>query len=99
MPDFEWDAEKSKANTKKHGISFAQATEIWNGVHLTVDDIARSRDGERRGAAIGWVGDKLYTAIWTVRAGRTRLISVRRARDGETEAYYAKALRQRERHG
>ena len=86
--DFEWDPAKSELNKKKHGISFDEALEIWNGVDMTVKEIAKSQDGESRSATIGFVGDKLYTAIWTERGQKKRLISVRRSREGEKEIFY-----------
>ena len=88
--EFEWDSEKSEANKKKHGISFGEAIEIWQASHLTVEDVARSKDGEIRSATIGLVGAEIYTAIWTKRGHRTRLISVRKARDGEKEIFRKK---------
>ncbi|KAF0113058.1 MAG: hypothetical protein FD163_21 [Hyphomonadaceae bacterium] len=35
----------------------------------------------------GKVGDKLWTAVYTMRGENIRLISVRRSRDDETEIY------------
>ena len=92
MPEFDWDANKSAANKKKHGVSFKEATEIWSSVHITVSNLARSQDGEKRGATIGIIGSRLYTAIWTKRKDKLRLISVRSARDGEKRIYRKKTL-------
>ncbi len=88
--EFEWDPAKSESNCVKHGISFAQALEIWQGLTVTVPEIAKSCDGEQRGATLGLVRGEVYTAIWTIRSGYVRLISVRRARHGEKEIYYKK---------
>lgn len=88
--EFEWDPAKSESNRAEHGISFAEALEIWQGMTLTVPEIAKSRDGEQRGATIGFVRGEIYTAIWTIRSGSVRLISVRRARHGEKEIYCKK---------
>jgi uncharacterized DUF497 family protein len=93
--EFEWDPEKSEENRRKHGISFLLALEIWQGRTLSAPDIAKSSDSESRGATIGIVGGVLFTAIWaiwTLRNNRIRMISVRRSRDGEKEAYKNKAL-------
>ena len=88
--EFEWDPAKSESNLIKHGISFSQALEIWQGVTLSVPEIAKSADGEHRGATIGVVQGEIYTAIWTIRNDSIRLISVRRARHGEKEIYLKK---------
>ncbi len=88
--EFEWDIEKDKANRIKHGISFERAIAIWESRHLEVDEIARSEDGERRSATIGWIGQKLFLAVWTGRGDKIRLISVRRARKNEERIFTEK---------
>lgn len=85
--EFEWDPDKATLNQQKHGISFEESTVIWDGVHVDVPNIARSDDGEKRNATMGWVGSKLYVVIWTKRGRRIRLISVRRARSHEEETF------------
>lgn len=87
---FEWDPEKNKANRIKHGISFERAIAIWESVHLEVEDIARSEEGEARSATIGWIDGKLYVAVWTQREDKIRLISVRRARRNEERIFAEK---------
>lgn len=88
--DFEWDPLKSASNFAKHGISFDEAVLLWTSPTLEIDEIARTQNDETRGATIGVVSGILYTAIWTKRHGFIRLISVRKARHGETKAYYKK---------
>ena len=85
---FEWDEKKNASNKRKHGVSFREAMEIWAGSHVTAERIAQARSGETRNATIGLVGGNLFTAIWTSRKKVIRLISVRRARDGEKKAFY-----------
>ena len=88
--EFEWDPEKNKANRIKHGLSFERAIEIWEKEHVEVEDMARSDEGERRSAAIGWIDQRLFLAIWTERAGKIRLVSVRRARKNEERIFTQK---------
>jgi hypothetical protein len=88
--EFEWDDKKSRENRIKHGVSFEQAVAIWDSAHLEVEEIARSEDGESRSATIGWIGEKLYLAVWTARGGKIRLISVRRARKNEERVFAEK---------
>lgn len=92
MPSFEWDYDKSGANKKKHGISFLEALEIWQGVHITIIGVAQSKDGEERSATMGVVAGTLYTAIWTPRNNSIRIISVRRARFNEKEAFKKRVI-------
>ncbi|MBI3535401.1 MAG: BrnT family toxin [Deltaproteobacteria bacterium] len=88
MSGFEWDSLKSDNNKVKHGISFREGLEIWQGVHLVVEGIAYGKRGENRGATIGYVVSEVYTAIWTRRNNKIRIISIRRARDGEKEVFF-----------
>lgn len=88
--EFEWDIEKSKQNKQKHGASFDESVVIWETIHLEVESLAYSEDGENRSATMGWIETKLYVAIWTKRRGTTRIISVRRARKNEEEIFFKK---------
>jgi uncharacterized DUF497 family protein len=88
--EFEWNPLKSAENLAKHGISFEDALIMWTGLTVEVDEVAKSTSGELRCATLGLVTGILYTAIWTVRGGRVRLISVRRPRDGEAKVYFEK---------
>ena len=90
MLGFEWDPVKSRKNKERHGISFSEALEIWQGPHITVDGIAKSKDGERRNATLGFVRGELFVGIWTKRGQVIRLISVRRASDGEKKVFISK---------
>jgi uncharacterized DUF497 family protein len=89
---FEWDPEKSKKNLQKHGVTFQESIEIWQGIYLEIDEIAKTKDGEKRGATIGLIKGEVYTAIWTLRGKILRLISVRRSRDGEKEIFWKEII-------
>lgn len=83
--EFEFDLLKSAANKEKHGIDFITAQQLW----LDVDRVeipARTED-EPRSALIAQLDNKLWTAIFTGRQNRIRLISVRRAREKEIRLY------------
>ncbi len=82
---FEFDPDKSASNREKHGIDFLEAQDLWDDPMFLVAP-AKSIDEERY-LAIGLIGERHWSAIYTVRAGRIRLISVRRSRDMEI-AYY-----------
>lgn len=83
--DFEFDPAKSAANLKKHGIDFIGAQALWSDPDR-LEVPARSLD-EPRTQVIGRIGELLWSAFITLRGGRIRIISVRRARDEEKEAY------------
>jgi uncharacterized DUF497 family protein len=81
---FEWDADKSRANRRKHGIDFEDASEVFYGpVILRQSD----RNDEERWIAIGSLEDRLITVVFARRADVIRIISARRARKNEERAY------------
>jgi len=83
--DFEFDAAKSAANKRKHGIDFVEAQALWSDPDR-VEMPARTVD-EPRSLVIGVIGSKHWAAVTTIRNERTRIISVRRARVEEVEIY------------
>ena len=84
MP-FEFDSDKSAANRAKHGIAFEEAQALWSDPFL-IEAPARTTD-EPRWLAVGRIEGRHWTAIYTRRGGNIRIISVRRSRKEEVEAY------------
>jgi uncharacterized protein len=83
---FEWDAAKNTANLAKHGLDFRDAVRIFEGPVLEQID-HRRHYGEERIAAVGVVeGLELYV-VYTIRSGKRRIISARRANRHERETY------------
>ena len=82
---FEFDPAKSAANLAKHGIDFEAAQALW------LDDDAFEIDArsttEPRKALIGMIEGKHWIAFFTPRGEAIRIISVRRARENEVQAY------------
>jgi uncharacterized DUF497 family protein len=83
--EFEYDAPKSAANKAKHGIDFEEAQALWSDPRL-LEAPART-DDEPRFLAVGRIGEKHWSAVFTRRGERLRLISVRRARKQEIDYY------------
>lgn len=83
--EFEWDPEKSRTNKIKHGLGFESAQSLWLDDNFIV--IKAPHPVEERWILISKLNRKLWTAIYTMRMGRIRLISVRRARKGEAKLY------------
>lgn len=84
---FEWDDEKNRTNIEKHGISFEQASRIFEGLTLTVID-DRFEYGEVREISIGLIDGIAYlTVAHTNREGSIRIISARPARRNERKRY------------
>ena len=89
MPlEFEWDDEKDRANRAKHGISFEEASGIFDGPVFTAPD-EREDYGEERFISIGRLsGLVVVVVVHTDREGRIRLISARKANRKERHAYH-----------
>jgi uncharacterized DUF497 family protein len=83
---FEFDEAKSRANRAKHGIDFAEAQELWLDENL-LGMPGRYAEKEPRYLFIGAIGEKHWSAIITYRGEAIRIISVRRSRVREVEAY------------
>ncbi len=86
--EFEWDPDKSKANLKKHGISFHEASTVFGDpLALTFIDPDHSI-GEHRFLTFGYSGlNQLLVVVHTERRGKTRIISARRATRQERKIY------------
>jgi len=83
--EFEWDREKSLRNLDKHGIDFEKAKGLWNDVERV--EIKTPYPLEDRYVLIGKLDNQLWSAIYTIRGGAIRLISVRRSRKREVRLY------------
>ena len=83
--EFEFDAEKSKANTAKHGIDFTEAAMLWNDERRI--EIPARTAGEARVMVIGVIGAQCWSAVVTHRKDKIRIISVRRSRAEEVQLY------------
>jgi hypothetical protein len=85
MSNFEFDADKSQANLKKHGIDFQRAQELWKDPDLL--EFKAKSGNEPRFLVIGCIAEKHWSAVVTYRNEKIRLISVRRSRKKEVELY------------
>ena len=94
--EFEWDPKKAKANLKKHGVSFEEAsTAFWDDHALVIDDPDHSLD-EERFVLLGLSSDvRLVTVVHCFRGEDDviRIISARRATPGEQTSYESQVRR------
>jgi uncharacterized protein len=83
---YEWDEAKRQANLAKHGVDFAEMANFdWTTADLRED--RRTDYGERRIIATGWIGVRLFVGTVTPRAGRIRIIGLRKANPRERKRY------------
>jgi hypothetical protein len=88
---FAWDRRRADANLRKHGISFDEASTVFDDPSfITVVDDEHSVDEERY-ITIGVSSQRrLLMVAHTDRSGRIRIISAREATKKE-ERFYAEA--------
>ncbi|MCF7838244.1 MAG: BrnT family toxin [Candidatus Marinimicrobia bacterium] len=82
---FDFDPDKSQANKAKHGIDFVEAQVLWDDPDRL--QVSARTQGESRLMLVGRIGNKPWSAIFTLRDETTRIISVRRSRNKEVEQY------------
>ncbi len=83
--EIEFDNDKSKKNREKHGIDFFEAQLLWEDPDRVVIP-ARTTD-EPRYLLIGKIAEKCWSAVFTHRLEKIRIISVRRSRNEEVDIY------------
>jgi hypothetical protein len=85
---FEWDPEKARLNTAKHGIDFAEAATVFADVlSATIPDPDHSI-GEHRFITLGMSHrQRLLVVVHTETDDRLRIISARTAERNERRSY------------
>lgn len=84
---FEWDEAKREWTLAARGLDFRDAVAAfdgrpaWHSVSL--------RKNEERFATVTVIDGKHHTIVWIWRDTNRRIISFRRARDGEAKQYHA----------
>ncbi len=85
---FEWDDAKSDRCRRERGFGFDFAALIFEGDTLELTD-SRHNYGETRIIALGRVDGVHLVVVYVWRNGVRRIISARRAKKGEVNAYRA----------
>ena len=83
--EFEFDNGKSDKNREKHGIDFIEARLLWEDPDRVV--IPAGTTDETRYLLIGKLAEKHWSAVFTHRHEKIRIISVRRSRSEEVDIY------------
>jgi hypothetical protein len=93
MSRFEWDEKKNLANQREHAISFEEASAIFDGPVLSLED--EGCQSEVRERSYGLIGGVVVArVVHTDRDGTIRIISARKATRNEPihfDAYLKKA--------
>ncbi|CAN5617178.1 BrnT family toxin [soil metagenome] len=85
---FEWNTEKSKANLKKHGISFKEAEIAFEDFYAIEEfDAEHSTADESRFKMLAMAGEEIIVVAYTMRGESFRIISARKAEKYERKLY------------
>jgi uncharacterized protein len=84
----EWDPRKAASNRRIHRVSFDEAVEAFTDSRAMVRFDPDHSHGEDRWILTGrTLRDRVLTVVFTMRRGRIRLISARRATKRESDEY------------
>ena len=73
-----FDPAKRAKTLAERGLDFADAGQIFTGLHATLEDTRRDY-GERRLISAGLLQGRLVGLVWTPRGAARRIISMRHA--------------------
>jgi uncharacterized DUF497 family protein len=85
---FIWDEAKRKANLRDHGVDFADAKHVFDGLTYTYED-DRLPYGEQRFVTLGLLAGNPVSIVHTETDETIRIISFRRATNHETEVLFS----------
>jgi uncharacterized protein len=87
---FEFDETKNQVNIRERGLSFSRVEEFdFRNAYNEVDK--RFKD-EVRIKALGYIENRLYMVVYTMREFTIRVISFRKANDREVKKYETQSL-------
>ena len=76
MSSYEWDERKRRENADKRAIDFTTIHGFdWDNALYNSNDT----HDELRWVVTSYIGDRLYTVVYTERSNRKRIISLRKA--------------------
>jgi uncharacterized DUF497 family protein len=92
MLTFEWDTQKAISNLKKHGVSFEEASTVFQDIlSLTIDDPLYSMEEDRMVLIGTSRKNRLLVVVHIERGNIIRIISARKATRKERNSYESNA--------
>ena len=92
---FEWDSGKDRSNQRRHGLSFAEARQLFESgdAYLEIYDSEHS-DVEDRFIAVGTIDRGIAVVVYTeTDEGQVRIIGARLANKRERDLYREQVIR------
>jgi uncharacterized DUF497 family protein len=87
-----FDPAKQQAALDERGLDFADASTVFGGITITVQDTRRDY-GEARFQTVGFLANRMVMVVWTPRDEARHVISMRKCNDRE-KANYQKRFEQ-----
>ena len=84
---FIWNRLKAESNQRKHGITFENASEVFDDSFFVEEYDEGNSEYEDRYNATGFVKGSYITVSFTIRDNLTRIFSAKKADSEEEEAY------------
>jgi uncharacterized protein len=81
-----FDPAKRQAALRARGLNFADASIVFAGPTITVQDTRRDY-GEMRLQTVGFLSDRMVMVVWTPRNEARHVISMRKCNDREKTIY------------
>jgi uncharacterized protein len=86
LVEISFDPAKSERNETDRNLPFTLVEQLdWSGAIIEED--VRKNYGERRYRVLGLIGDRLHTIVFTPRADKVHVISLRKANQREVKRY------------
>ena len=85
--EFTWSEAKRATNTKAHGLDFADAASVFEGVTFTFED-DRFSYGEQRFVTLGLLAGITVSVVHRESEYEIRIISFRKATKRESQIYF-----------
>jgi uncharacterized DUF497 family protein len=86
--DFAWDDDKAARNWREHAVTFDMAREVFRDPFAVEwQDLAQNQNEERY-SIIGIVEGRLLFVGYTIRDGKIRIITARKAEPYERRKYH-----------
>ena len=91
--DFEWNPDKAQRNLIKHGVSFDEASTLFNDINLIIEEDVEHSLGEARFRALGVSSQgRVLVVIYNPRRETIRIISARKAEPKEVRYYESNSI-------
>jgi uncharacterized DUF497 family protein len=84
-----WDERKRGKTLAERGLDFADAAEVFAGLHLDLAD-TRKDYGEKRVITAGWLRGRFVVVVWTPRHTGRRVVSMRYGHADEEKHWRAR---------